>query len=705
MKFEKKILLSESLDDLLNFEDKTVGTAPVVFQDAVENMKKARELADERLAEQNKAVEKPVDGTAKGGETTVKSRPEAKKLYLSESIFDDFDDIDDDREVEEEWYDMYTFIMDSFTETGTDYKKYKLPRAVERELAVSCTAPDNSDNAANHFPIGTDADDNIIVQCSNVEILNAYIKCAEAYALDYKYVDNKKPGEYNNFTFKVAVPKDSIGQIYCVGDYFRDKNIPLESVLGFMDNKMKTSFAMYLAKKGELFANPDDNEKFVEENKPVRQRRAKNEPTEVEQEVAATDATEPTEEPVEEPITEGKEKLSDRLRAALLKKHSVTEDVDARPNSTRLLSMMDDGVVSAQSLAEELVAWLSDNEVGEFAKVYEYFPNNDENKGEKAPIDYTEILGWLSEHEQAYEDAEMFFSAKGLTLEDVPVDDLLSWMQEHDQLWSDFCDKFGNPLNESVEQKPLVEGKKCSFTIDGKEYKGVCVGTSTTDPNMCDVRIGSEYYDGEEVIDLRKGIYNPHEDREIKDGKFFIPKSELKECDLTEELNESRFVLYVNLTDGESLPLEDYADVIPEDMGTEFSEEEFAKDQAVRLHNHLENSNAIPNFRSVSVVLVDWDEDHNNVKSESVFETKSELDEAYVKVTLSSFQPWEGAVDTLRMIKEAGKFDSFEAMIDEMYPEGIEKSSLNDLLWFEKEWVLSMLQIPFESEDDEEETM
>lgn len=75
----------------------------------------------------------------------------------------------------------------------------------------------------------------------------------------------------------------------------------------------------------------------------------------------------------------------------------------------------------------------------------------------KAPIDHYEILDWLSEHEQAYKDAEMFFSAQNLILADVPVEDLIDWIFEHDQLWDDFRNRFGDPFMESVEKEPEAE--------------------------------------------------------------------------------------------------------------------------------------------------------------------------------------------------------------------------------------------------------
>ena len=66
---------------------------------------------------------------------------------------------------------------------------------------------------------------------------------------------------------------------------------------------------------------------------------------------------------------------------------------------------------------------------------------------------------------------------------------------------------------------------------------------------------------------------------------------------------------------------------------------------------------------------------------------------------LNNYEPWEGAVHTLDKIKEADKLDSLEVMLKEMYPKGITVKKLNNLLWFEDNWVYSMLNIKPYDED------
>ena len=69
----------------------------------------------------------------------------------------------------------------------------------------------------------------------------------------------------------------------------------------------------------------------------------------------------------------------------------------------------------------------------------------------------------------------------------------------------------------------------------------------------------------------------------------------------------------------------------------------------------------------------------------------------YVKTSISNFQPWSGVKDTWETIKEHGKEELLESILEDMYPEGLEEVKLNDLLWHESDWILESLGI--ETED------
>jgi len=70
-------------------------------------------------------------------------------------------------------------------------------------------------------------------------------------------------------------------------------------------------------------------------------------------------------------------------------------------------------------------------------------------------------------------------------------------------------------------------------------------------------------------------------------------------------------------------------------------------------------------------------------------------------LTLSNFDAWSEAKDTKETIIQAGKERDFEYLIEELYPDGITDTQLNDLLWFDSEWIFESLGIDEESEEEE----
>lgn len=73
-----------------------------------------------------------------------------------------------------------------------------------------------------------------------------------------------------------------------------------------------------------------------------------------------------------------------------------------------------------------------------------------------------------------------------------------------------------------------------------------------------------------------------------------------------------------------------------------------------------------------------------------------------MKIITTKYSPWSGAIDTYNTIEEAGKLEEFESLIEELYPDGIEEVTLNDILWFEPDFILESLGLSEEEEEDEE---
>lgn len=59
-----------------------------------------------------------------------------------------------------------------------------------------------------------------------------------------------------------------------------------------------------------------------------------------------------------------------------------------------------------------------------------------------------------------------------------------------------------------------------------------------------------------------------------------------------------------------------------------------------------------------------------------------------IYIGLEQFKPWSGAIETWRRIKNENLLGQFESILDDIYPDGLSDTELNDLLWFEDETVL-----------------
>ena len=72
------------------------------------------------------------------------------------------------------------------------------------------------------------------------------------------------------------------------------------------------------------------------------------------------------------------------------------------------------------------------------------------------------------------------------------------------------------------------------------------------------------------------------------------------------------------------------------------------------------------------------------------------------ELDLSSFQAWSGAKDTLDRIQREGKCAELENILEELYPDGMTETELNDLLWFDSESVYEWLGIRSEKQIERE---
>lgn len=78
----------------------------------------------------------------------------------------------------------------------------------------------------------------------------------------------------------------------------------------------------------------------------------------------------------------------------------------------------------------------------------------------------------------------------------------------------------------------------------------------------------------------------------------------------------------------------------------------------------------------------------------------------YTEQSLADFKFWSGAETTAQRIwEEQGSegFDQLEAILEDLYPDGIDETDLNDLLWFDANTVYEWLGIEDEEDEDEDD--
>lgn len=63
----------------------------------------------------------------------------------------------------------------------------------------------------------------------------------------------------------------------------------------------------------------------------------------------------------------------------------------------------------------------------------------------------------------------------------------------------------------------------------------------------------------------------------------------------------------------------------------------------------------------------------------------------YTEISLHSFASWSEATTTKQNIINAGLGEDFDTLIEDLYPEGIDETLLNDILWFDSNWVYCSL--------------
>ena len=64
----------------------------------------------------------------------------------------------------------------------------------------------------------------------------------------------------------------------------------------------------------------------------------------------------------------------------------------------------------------------------------------------------------------------------------------------------------------------------------------------------------------------------------------------------------------------------------------------------------------------------------------------------YSEISLKNFEPW-GSAECVFYRLSLGEIEILEETIEDIYPNGIDETDLNDIFWHNKEWVFETLGI------------
>ena len=72
----------------------------------------------------------------------------------------------------------------------------------------------------------------------------------------------------------------------------------------------------------------------------------------------------------------------------------------------------------------------------------------------------------------------------------------------------------------------------------------------------------------------------------------------------------------------------------------------------------------------------------------------------YEEKSLRNFEFWSGAKHNAAALLPE-ELDQLEYLLEDCYPDGIDETTVNDIMWFDFEWICEILGLDYDPETDE----
>lgn len=88
-----------------------------------------------------------------------------------------------------------------------------------------------------------------------------------------------------------------------------------------------------------------------------------------------------------------------------------------------------------------------------------------------------------------------------------------------------------------------------------------------------------------------------------------------------------------------------------------------------------------------------------NQKMENIVKKKGLYNmRIFYELDLEKFDAWGGAIYTLDRLRKEGLCEQLEFILEDLFPDGMSQTELNDLLWFDSDWIYETLEISDEEQ-------